>query len=219
MKLIVGLGNPGQEYSTNRHNIGFLCISHIARANNIEMNRKQSKARVGTGNIAGNQVVLAKPQTYMNLSGESIVPLMQKYLVRKEDLIVIHDDIDLPLGKIRIRRDSSAGGHNGIKSIIGSLGTQDFIRIRVGISRPLNAKEDKFVSVKDYVLGDFVPAEKPVIEETIKRVGEAVVTLITAGLNPAMNRYNTEPRPPREKKEQTDKPVKPADQGKPEHPQ
>jgi PTH1 family peptidyl-tRNA hydrolase len=205
MKLIVGLGNPGREYSTNRHNIGFLCINHIAKTHRIELDRKQSKARVGIGNIAGNQVVLAKPQTFMNLSGESVAPLMQRYLVKLEDLIVIHDDLDLPLGKIRIRPDSSAGGHNGIKSIIGSLGTQNFIRIRVGISRPQNESDVRLESIRDYVLGDFTEADKPVIEETIKRVGEAVVTLITAGLNPAMNKFNTEPKPPKEKKETEDK--------------
>jgi peptidyl-tRNA hydrolase, PTH1 family len=204
MKLIVGLGNPGQEYSTNRHNIGFLCVNYIAKSHRIVLDKKQGKAGVGTGNIAGNQVVLAKPQTYMNLSGESVVPLMQRYLVKKEDLIVIHDDIDLPLGKIRIRPDSSAGGHNGIKSIIASLGTQNFVRIRVGISRPQNMNDAKLESVRDYVLGDFTEADKPVIEETIKRVGDAVVTLITVGLQAAMNKYNTEPKPQKEKKAKPD---------------
>ncbi len=200
MILIVGLGNPGQEYSTNRHNIGFLCINHIAKTHRILLDKKQGKARIGAGQIAENQVVLAKPQTYMNLSGESVISLMQRYLVKKEDLIVIHDDLDLPLGKIRIRPDSSAGGHNGIKSIINSLGTQNFIRIRVGISRPQNDSDAKLESIRDYVLGDFIDADKPVIEATINRVGEAVVTLITAGLHPAMNRFNTEPKPPKEKK-------------------
>ncbi len=136
MKLIVGLGNPGKEYSTNRHNIGFLCINHFARIHRITLDKKQGKARVGTGTVAGNDVVLAKPQTYMNASGVSVSQLMQKYKIALEDLIVVHDDLDLPLGKIRIRQGSSAAGHNGIKSIIASLGTQDFIRIRVGISRP-----------------------------------------------------------------------------------
>jgi peptidyl-tRNA hydrolase, PTH1 family len=210
MKLIVGLGNPGQEYSTNRHNIGFLCVNHIAKTHRIALDDKRGKARIGIGNIAGNQVVLAKPQTYMNLSGESVGPLMQRYLVKLEDLIVIHDDLDLPLGKIRIRPDSSAGGHNGIKSIIDCLGTQNFVRIRVGISRPQNIESDRFVSVKEYVLGDFSEADQPVIEATIKRVGDAVVTLLTAGLNPAMNKFNTEPKPPKEKKPEDTKTVPPA---------
>jgi peptidyl-tRNA hydrolase, PTH1 family len=199
MKLIVGLGNPGQEYATNRHNIGFLCINHIARANRILLDKKQGKARVGTGNISGNAVALAKPQTYMNLSGESVVPLMQRYSVKLEDLIVIHDDLDLPLGKIRIRKGSSAGGHNGIKSIIACLGTQDFVRIRVGISRP-QVEGERSESIVDYVLGDFTDQDKSVIEDTIKRVGEAVICLITRDLNAAMNKYNTEPKPRLEKK-------------------
>jgi PTH1 family peptidyl-tRNA hydrolase len=199
MKLIVGLGNPGQEYATNRHNIGFLCINHLARAHRIEMDKKQGKARVGTGSIAGNQVVLAKPQTYMNLSGESVIPLMQRYLVKLEDLIVIHDDLDLPLGKIRIRPDSSAGGHNGVNSIISSLGTQKFVRVRVGISRPSPENENKEHNIKEYVLGDFSDADKPIIEETIRRACDAVVILITAGLHPAMNKFNSEPKPPKPK--------------------
>jgi peptidyl-tRNA hydrolase, PTH1 family len=207
MILIVGLGNPGQEYATNRHNIGFLCINHIAKAHGIVLDQKKGHARLGTGTIAGQQVALAKPQTYMNLSGESVIPLMQRFLVKKEDLIVIHDDLDLPLGKIRIRPDSSAGGHNGIKSIIAALGTQNFIRIRVGISRPQNPEDNKLESIREYVLGDFTEADKPVIESALQRVGQAVETLITAGLQPAMNKFNSEPKPPREKK------PKPAESG------
>jgi peptidyl-tRNA hydrolase, PTH1 family len=200
MKLIVGLGNPGQEYATNRHNIGFLCINYLAKSHRIELDDKRGKARIGTGSIAGQPVVLAKPQTYMNLSGESVMPLMQRYSVKLEDLIIIHDDLDLPLGKLRIRPENSAGGHNGIKSIIGVLGTQNFIRIRVGISRPPGDPEDKAVNIKDYVLGDFDDQDKPVIEGALKRVGEAVETIITAGVNAAMNQFNREPKPPRVKK-------------------
>jgi peptidyl-tRNA hydrolase, PTH1 family len=200
MKLVVGLGNPGREYATNRHNIGFLCINYLAKSHRIELDDKRGKARIGTGCIAGQSVVLAKPQTYMNLSGESVMPLMQRYSVKLEDLIVIHDDLDLPLGKLRIRPDSSAGGHNGIKSIIGVLGTQNFIRIRVGISRPPGDSEDKSVNIKDYVLGDFNDQDQPVIEGALKRVAEAVETIITAGVNTAMNQFNREPKPPRVKK-------------------
>lgn len=190
MKLIVGLGNPGKEYSTNRHNIGFLCINHLAKVYRISLDKKQGKARTGMGTIAGNQAVLAKPQTYMNASGIAVVQLMQKYKVILEDLIVIHDDLDLPLGKIRIKRGSSAAGHNGIKSIIGSLGTQDFIRIRVGISRPQTEDDSKVESIVEYVLGDFTEADKAIIENTISRVSEAVVSLITEGLPAAMNKFN-----------------------------
>lgn len=190
MKLIVGLGNPGKEYSTSRHNIGFLCINHLARWHRITLDMKQGQARAGKGVIAGNEVVLAKPQTYMNLSGRSVGLLMQKYHLAPEDLIVIHDDLDLPLGKIRIRLGSSAAGHNGIKSIIAFLGTQDFIRIRIGISRPQAPDESQEETIVDYVLGDFTPEDKPIIEETIHRASEAVVSLINEGLTIAMNKFN-----------------------------
>jgi peptidyl-tRNA hydrolase, PTH1 family len=190
MKLIVGLGNPGKEYSANRHNIGFLCLNHLAKLQHIPLDSKQGKARTGKGAVAGNDVVLAKPQTYMNLSGQSVSLLMRKYSVLPDDLIVVHDDLDLPLGKIRIRLGSSAGGHNGIKSIIAFLGTQDFVRIRIGISRPPVAGEEKDESIVDYVLGDFTRDDKPVVEDTIRRVSEAVICLLTEGLTAAMNKYN-----------------------------
>jgi peptidyl-tRNA hydrolase, PTH1 family len=190
MKLIVGLGNPGQEYSSNRHNIGFLCLNHFARVHRLVLDKKQGKARVGTGHVAGNDVVLARPQTYMNASGVSVSQLLQRYKITPEDLIVVHDDLDLPLGKIRIRKGSSAAGHNGIKSIIASLETQDFIRIRVGISRPQTPGENVEGTIVDYVLGDFTPQDKPIIEATICRVGEAIISLITEGLTAAMNKFN-----------------------------
>jgi PTH1 family peptidyl-tRNA hydrolase len=189
MKLIVGLGNPGKEYSSNRHNIGFLCINHFARLHRIALDKKQGKARVGRGTVAGNEVVLAKPQTYMNASGNSVVQLMQKYSVGPDDLIVIHDDLDLPLGKIRIRNGSSSGGHKGADSIISSLGTRDFIRIRVGISRP-QAEGEEECSIVDYVLGDFTSTDKPILEDTIRRVSHSIVCLITEGVAAAMNKFN-----------------------------
>jgi len=189
MKLIVGLGNPGKEYSANRHNIGFLCINHLARLQHISLDKKQGKARIGTGVISGTQVVLAKPQTYMNASGIAVMNLLGKYKLKPEDLIVIHDDLDLPLGKIRIKQSSSAGGHNGIKSIIGSLGTQEFTRFRIGISRPQNENvaEDTIV---DYVLGDFEGEDRKLVDETIKRVSEAIICLLTEDLTTAMNKFN-----------------------------
>lgn len=190
MKLIVGLGNPGKEYSANRHNIGFLCINYFARIHHITLDKKQGKARTGTGLVAGNNVLLAKPQTYMNASGQSVNLLVQKFKVPLEDLIVIHDDLDLPLGKIRIRKGSSAGGHNGAKSIIAVLGNPDFIRIRIGISRPLTGNEDSVCSIVDYVLGDFTLDDKPVVENTIHRVNDALLCLITEGLTAAMNKFN-----------------------------
>jgi peptidyl-tRNA hydrolase, PTH1 family len=190
MKLIIGLGNPGKEYSTNRHNIGFLCLNHLAKINRITLDKKQGKARVGTGRIAGSEVVLAKPQTYMNASGQSAVLLMQKYQVSFDDLVVIQDDMDLPLGKIRIRKSSSSGGHKGAGSIISTLGSQDFVRIRVGIGRPLAENGSKEQDVIDYVLGDFTSEDQPVLEDVIHRVADAVACYLTSGLPAAMNRFN-----------------------------
>jgi len=187
MKLIVGLGNPGKEYAGNRHNIGFLCLNYFARLNRIEFNKKQSKARVGQGSVSGTSVILSKPQTFMNASGESVKLLVEKYKINLEDLIVIHDELDLPPGKIRIKSGSSAGGHRGAQSIISCLGRQDFIRIRVGIGRPLNGDEDHIIN---YVLEDFTGEESKIFEEIIPKVSEAIHSILTAGLTATMNKYN-----------------------------
>jgi PTH1 family peptidyl-tRNA hydrolase len=192
MKLIVGLGNPGFLYARNRHNIGFMCVSHLARMRKIVFDRKQGHARTGIGNIAGHRVVLARPQTYMNASGESVSTLMRKLNVNVADLIVIHDDLDLPVGKIRLRQGGNSGGHKGIDSIIAHIGTPDFYRVRVGIGRPeINANAiDKESAVIDYVLKDFTREEKKIIDTVIPRVSEAIVSLLAEGLTAAMNRYN-----------------------------
>jgi PTH1 family peptidyl-tRNA hydrolase len=193
MKLIVGLGNPGFLYARNRHNIGFMCINNLAKRRSIKFDRKQGHARTGIGNIAGNRAVLAKPQTYMNASGESVEPLMKKLNVKSDDLIVIHDDLDLPTGKIRLRLGGSSGGHKGIDSIISHIGTQDFYRVRVGIGRPENdpkseaVKEDAVIA---YVLSDFTSVEREIMEKTIPQVSQAVIDLLTEGITIAMNRYN-----------------------------
>jgi PTH1 family peptidyl-tRNA hydrolase len=188
--LIVGLGNPGRGYSSNRHNIGFLCLNYFARENRIEFDKKQNWARVGLGKAAGRSLVLAKPQTYMNASGESVAALMRRYSAGLDDLIVVHDDLDLPLSKIRIRRGSSAAGHNGIKSIIANLGSQDFVRIRTGIGRPGSPGEAGEQPIVDYVLGDFSAQEKMLLPEIMARVSLAILTLLEKGLTEAMNSYN-----------------------------
>jgi len=193
MKLIVGLGNPGFLYTRNRHNVGFMCVSHLARVQKIRFDRKQGQARTGIGHIAGHRVVLARPQTYMNASGESVSALLKRLNVKPADLIVIHDDLDLPVGKIRLRLGGSSGGHKGIDSIIARTGTPDFYRVRVGIGRPeaeTGASDLKEEVVIDYVLSDFAPEEKKVIDETIPIVGEAIAYLLSAGLAAAMNKYN-----------------------------
>jgi PTH1 family peptidyl-tRNA hydrolase len=193
MKLIVGLGNPGFLYARNRHNIGFMCVSHLARIRHIRFDRKQGQARTGIGNVAGYRVVLARPQTYMNASGESVSALLKKLDIAPSDLIVIHDDLDLPTGKIRLRFGGSSGGHKGIDSIIARSGSRDFYRVRVGIGRPditESPPADREEAVITYVLSDFTPEERKIIDKTLPAVSEAVICLLAEGLDAAMNRYN-----------------------------
>ena len=206
MKLIVGLGNPGRGYAHNRHNIGFMCLSHFAQMQGIRFDKKQAKARISTGEVAGTKVVLAKPQTYMNLSGQSVSRLVKKFDINLNDLLVIHDDLDLPPGKIRIRHGGGSGGHKGISSVISSLDSHDFSRLRVGIGRPTitegfnqiierstiteGSSQITEADITAYVLSDFTTQEKQIITQVIPRVGEAILCLLTEGLSSAMNKYN-----------------------------
>ncbi len=193
MKLIVGLGNPGRAYANNRHNVGFMCLNHFARTQGIRFDKKQGLARIGTGEVAGSKVILARPQTYMNQSGQSVSRLIKKFNITLNDLLVIHDDLDLPLGKIRIRQGGSSGGHKGINSITADLDSQDFIHIRIGIGRPTTVEgdtKDKEAEIIAYVLHDFTPEEKQVINTVIPSVSEAIHCLLTEGLAVAMNKYN-----------------------------
>ena len=192
MKLIVGLGNPDKAYAHNRHNTGFRCINHLARLHSTKPKRSQCQSRLSAGRIAGIEVLLAKPRTFVNLSGEAISQLMRKYRIPVDELIVICDDLDLPLGKLRLRQGGGAGGHNGLKSIIDSLGNEDFCRIRIGISRPL-AEQDTAPDKTDiisYVLGDFTREEEKIIEPAIARAAEAIECILTQGITTAMSRYN-----------------------------
>jgi len=193
MKLIVGLGNPGRIYAGNRHNIGFMCLNHFAKAHSIRFDKKQGKARIGSGEVAGSEVVLARPHTYMNQSGQAVSRLVKKFNVSLDDLLVIHDDLDLPLGKIRIRHGGGSGGHKGIESIITELKSQDFSRLRVGIGRPTIVESSTEISDADivtYVLSDFTPDEKHTMTKVIPKVGETILCLLTEGLIVAMNKYN-----------------------------
>jgi len=189
IKLIVGLGNPGRSYANNRHNIGFICLRYFARTQGIKFNQKKGLARIGTGTVAGNRVVLARPQTFMNNSGQSVNRLVRKFSVNPKDLLVIHDDLDLPLAKIRLSSGSGSGGHKGINSIIQELGTREFTRLRVGIGRPAkpNPTEDDIIA---YVLSNFSSEEKKAINQIIPRIAEAILCLLTEGLTPAMNKFN-----------------------------
>jgi PTH1 family peptidyl-tRNA hydrolase len=191
VKLIAGLGNPGLFYRNNRHNIGFMCVNYIARANGIRLDKKRGNARTGTGEISGVPVLLARPQTGMNVSGQSVSALLDGLKLEREDLIVIHDDLDLPPGKIRVRYGGGSGGHNGIISVMEHLGSGSFYRIRVGIGRPCSYPDrDKEMAVIKYVLSDFPSEEVPVLNDAIPRVSEAVCCLLTEGLTAAMNRFN-----------------------------
>lgn len=193
MKLIVGLGNPGRIYAHNRHNIGSMCVSHFAKTQGIRFDRKQGQARIGQGENTGNKLIIARPQTYMNLTGESVSRLVKKFNISLNNLLVIHDDLDLPLGKIRIRHGSGSGGHKGVDSIITRLGSQDFLRIRVGIGRPTMPEDSAKTSeadIADYVLNDFTPDEKEIITQVIPKVSEAILCLLNEGLTTAMDKYN-----------------------------
>jgi len=193
MKLIVGLGNPGFLYARNRHNVGFMSIGHLGKVQRIRFDKKQGQARTGMGIITGHRVVLARPQTFMNASGESVSALVRKLNVKPSDLIVIHDDLDLPVGKIRLRFGGSSGGHKGIESIIARIGTRDFYRVRVGIGRPdkvADTPAEKEEAVVSYVLSDFTGEEKKLIEKALPAISEAVACLLTEGIETAMNKFN-----------------------------
>ncbi|WP_413376999.1 aminoacyl-tRNA hydrolase [Alkalihalobacillus sp. 1P02AB] len=185
MKLIVGLGNPGEKYAGTRHNIGFDIIDSCAKTLGIELNQAKFKGIYGTGVVNGEKVYLLKPLTYMNLSGESVRPLMDYFQIPLEDLVVIYDDLDLPAGKIRLRKKGSAGGHNGIKSLIQHLGTQEFNRIRVGVDRPKNGEP-----IVQYVLGKYHPDERQAIAESIEQATKAVEAWTSASFLEVMNKFN-----------------------------
>ncbi|MGO4890190.1 aminoacyl-tRNA hydrolase [Anaerobacillus sp. MEB173] len=186
MKVIVGLGNPGPKYEDTRHNIGFKVIDELEKKIEVPLNQAKFKGQYGVGTINGEKVFLLKPLTYMNLSGESVKPLLDYFKIPVEDIVVIYDDLDLPAGKVRLREKGSHGGHNGIKSLIAHLGTAEFKRIRVGIDRP-----EPGVKVPDYVLGTFKPDEKEAIGEAVEKSVKAVQSWLQSGnFKQAMNEYN-----------------------------
>ncbi|WP_110114676.1 aminoacyl-tRNA hydrolase [Bacillus sp. CGMCC 1.16541] len=185
MKVIVGLGNPGRDYDRTRHNIGFMIIDELAEHLMIPLDKTKFNGLYGMGTVKGEKVILLKPLTYMNLSGESLKPLMEYYDVSSKDILVIYDDLDLPLGKIRLRTKGSAGGHNGIKSLVQHLKTQEFNRIRFGIDRPTNG-----MKISDYVLGKFTNEEMAEMKEAIDKSINASEDWIHTPFLEVMNRYN-----------------------------
>lgn len=189
MKLIVGLGNPGASYAATRHNIGFEAIDTIAELNNIQVNKNKFKALVGEGKIEGEKVVLIKPQTYMNLSGQAVSECRNWYKISNEDIIIIYDDVSLEVGQMRIRKTGSAGGHNGIKSIIQQLGTDIFARIKVGVGQKPQGWD-----LADHVLGKFSEEEMKILCPRLKDVSKAVEVMVTKDIDTAMNRYNSKAR-------------------------
>jgi PTH1 family peptidyl-tRNA hydrolase len=183
--LIVGLGNPGREYRETRHNVGFMLLDRLTVKLNARFNRLQSKALVASANYQERKIILAKPQTFMNLSGQSVQGLMRFYKLPLENLLIAHDDLDLPVGTIRIRPDGRSAGQKGMLSTIERLGTDEFPRLRLGIGRPPGQMQ-----APDYVLQDFSNADLTVISETLNHAVEAALMWVTDGLDAAMNKYN-----------------------------
>ena len=185
MYIIAGLGNPESKYDKTRHNIGFRLIDELAVRNGITFSDRKHNGLVGKGIISGEKVILLKPLTYMNLSGECVGPAADYYKVEPENVIILFDDISLDVGRIRIRKKGSAGGHNGIKSIIAHLGSENFLRLKFGVG-----DKPKEMDLADYVLGRFAKEEEPVIREALEKVVQACEVMITEDTRTAMNRFN-----------------------------
>ncbi len=185
MKVIAGLGNPGVKYKNTRHNLGFMVVDGLSQRLDIELAKLKYKALIGQGELAGEPLILVKPMTYMNLSGRALKGLVSGLGLSLADIVVVCDDLNLPLGALRIRAKGSAGGNKGLASIIAALGSQEFTRVRLGIDQP-PAKVD----AADYVLRPFAKAEWPVVQEMLNQAQEAVCTLVEQGLEAAMNRFN-----------------------------
>ncbi|HEY4707625.1 MAG TPA: aminoacyl-tRNA hydrolase [Thermodesulfobacteriota bacterium] len=183
MLLIVGLGNPGGEYEKTRHNAGFMLIDRLCGEYSVKL-RKGARGLWGFARIAGQEAMLLKPMTYMNLSGEALAEVLREQPIPPASIIAAFDDCDLPLGKVRIRKGGGSGGHRGLASLIDTIGTKEFPRIRLGVGRPLEG------DIIDYVLSPFAPDEQPALEEMLGRAKEALESVITSGIEQAMNRFN-----------------------------
>ncbi|WP_312650847.1 aminoacyl-tRNA hydrolase [Aminipila sp.] len=185
MYIIVGLGNPGKKYENTRHNIGFITLDYLADRHGIKITKIKHKALVGEGNISGQKVLLVKPQTYMNLSGNSVREVMEYYKADIENLLVIYDDIDIPSGSVRIRKKGSAGTHNGMRSVVYDLQSDQFPRIRIGMGN------NKSADLKDFVVGGFSKGEKEIFERAVLHTADAIECFLQFGIDKAMNEYNT----------------------------
>jgi len=196
MKVIAGLGNPGREYAQTKHNVGFLMVDALAAHLGVTEWREKYDAFIARARIGSEAILLVKPQTYMNESGRAIAPLMNFYKLEADDLIVAHDDMDIPVGTIRIRKKGSSGGHNGIKSILAHLGDEHFARVRIGIGRPLPGW-----TVVNHVLAPFPPEDAAKVSEAIHYLVPAIECIVTEDVDKAMNRYNPKKEKKRKSKE------------------
>lgn len=189
--MIVGLGNPGKEYASHRHNAGFRVVDALARSHGLFFRRRRGvKATVAEGSIQGRRAILAKPQTFMNASGQAVGSLSRTFRVKPQQILVVYDDLDLPLGRLRLRAEGSSGGHKGMKSIIDSLGTQDFPRLRVGIGRPPGAMDPM-----DYVLQPFDRGERLLVAQTLNEAVATIECWLAEGIVAAMDQFNRETKP------------------------
>ncbi len=185
LKLIVGLGNPGIEYASSRHNAGFMVLDRLAEQHGLSFSRRRFNATLAEGLIEGQRVVLAKPQTFMNASGQAVGKLVSFFHIHTHDIIIVYDDLDLPFGRLRMRAQGSAGGHHGMESIISALGTSDFARLRIGIGRP-ETREDI-----DHVLGRFTREEESELATVLDHAAQAVDVWLTEGVEKSMNQFNS----------------------------
>lgn len=188
MYIIVGLGNPGKKYEATRHNMGFMTVDQLAETHGIDVSKIKFKSLVGEGRIAGQKVLLVKPQTYMNLSGEAVRQVMDFYKIEPEELIVVYDDIDIPTGQVRIRKKGSSGTHNGMRNILQHIQTENFPRIRVGIGS--GKKEDMI----NYVTGNVSKSEREMYAEAVKYAALSAAAIVEKGIEKAMNEYNIKPK-------------------------
>ena len=203
MKLIVGLGNPGIEYQFTPHNAGFLAVDRIAEDCGVMLSNRRCRALTAKARLAGQDVLLAKPETFMNLSGLYVAALIQELEISPEDEIVLYDELALPLGTIRIRERGSANGHNGVKSISGVLGTEEWLRIRIGVGKPaLSDGREIKAGGRDYLLSPMRKQELAVLDEVLDRVKDAVEVVLTEGVGAAMNRFNRRPDDPQNETEE-----------------
>ncbi len=185
VRLVVGLGNPGSEYADHRHNLGFRVVDALAGKHSLVFTRRKGKVRVAEGEICGQNVILAKPQTFMNLSGKAVTRISRHFGVSPETILVVCDDLDLPLGRLRLRPEGGSGGHKGMRSIIDLLGTQSFARLRIGIDRPAGR-----IDPADYVLQPFAENEEAIAAEVVRQAVAAIECTLTAGIVAAMDRFN-----------------------------